>query len=115
MRLHEHGKPVFDFKFLRKQTFCGWSGWSGIENWLFANPIFIGGVILMPFIRSKGFPLIEVLMVLVILSVSLLVLAGLMAMTTRSNSAGEHMTEAVTFAQDKLEELRATHYWGEYS
>jgi type IV pilus assembly protein PilV len=58
--------------------------------------------------RPKGFSMIEVLIALVILSVSLLGLAGLMVTTTRGNSFGNHMTEAVTFAQDKLEELRVT-------
>ena len=38
--------------------------------------------------RSNGFTLIEVLIALVILSVSLLALAGLMATTTRNNSSG---------------------------
>ena len=57
--------------------------------------------------KSKGFTLIEVLVALVILSFSLLALAGLMVTTTRNNSFGGHMTEAATFAQDKLEELRA--------
>lgn len=56
---------------------------------------------------SKGFSLIELLIALVILSISLLALASLMAMTTRYNSSGAHVTEAVTFAQDKLEELKA--------
>jgi prepilin-type N-terminal cleavage/methylation domain-containing protein len=56
---------------------------------------------------SKGFTLIEVLIALVILSFSLLALAGLMVMTTKNNSYGSHITEAVTFAQDKLEEFRA--------
>ena len=58
--------------------------------------------------KSKGFTLIEVLITLIILSVSLLALAGLMAMTTKSNASGGHITEASTFAQDRLEELRAT-------
>jgi Tfp pilus assembly protein PilV len=44
---------------------------------------------------------------LIILSVSLLALAGLMVTTTKNNSFGNHMTEAATLAQDKLEELRA--------
>jgi Tfp pilus assembly protein PilV len=44
---------------------------------------------------------------MVILSFSLLALAGLMVTTTKNNSFGGHMTEAATFAQDKLEELRA--------
>lgn len=58
--------------------------------------------------RSKGFSLIEVLVALFILAISLLALAGLMVTTTKNNSFGGHMTEAATFAQDKLEQLRAT-------
>ena len=58
--------------------------------------------------RPNGFTLIEVLIALVILSVPLLALAGLMAMTSQNTSFGGHMTEASTVAQDKLEELRAT-------
>lgn len=56
---------------------------------------------------SKGFSLIEVVIALFILAISLLALAGLMVTTTRNNSFGGHMTEAATFAQDKLEQLRA--------
>lgn len=58
-------------------------------------------------LKSKGFSLIEVLIALVILSVAFLALAGLMVQTTKNNSFGGRMTEAATFAQDKLEELRA--------
>lgn len=58
--------------------------------------------------KSKGFSLIEILIALVILSIALLALAGLMAQTTKNNSFGGRITEAATFAQDKLEELRAT-------
>ena len=58
------------------------------------------------FKKSNGFTLIEVLVALVILSIALLSLAGLMATTTRNNSAGGHMTEAATVAQDALERLR---------
>ena len=60
------------------------------------------------FKKSNGFSLIEVLIALVILSISLLALAGLMVTTTGNNSFGSHMTEAATFAQDKLEELRVS-------
>jgi len=60
------------------------------------------------FLRSKGFSLIEVLIALVILSISLLALAGLMTTTTKNNAFGSNMTEAATLAQDKLEELRVT-------
>jgi len=58
--------------------------------------------------KSYGFTMIEVLIALVILSVALLGLAGLMVQTTKNTSFGGLMTEAATFAQDKLEELRAT-------
>ncbi len=58
--------------------------------------------------KPKGFSLIEVLIALVILSISLLALAGLMVYTTKSNSWGGHMTEATTFGQDTLERLRVT-------
>jgi len=57
-------------------------------------------------LKSNGFSLIEVLISLVILAISLLALAGLMTTTTRNNAFGGRMTEAATFAQDKLEELR---------
>jgi type II secretion system protein I len=57
--------------------------------------------------KSKGFTLIEVLIALTILSVAFLALAGLMVQTTRNNSFGGRMTEAATFGQDRLEELRA--------
>lgn len=58
--------------------------------------------------ESKGFTLIEILIALVILSIAFLALAGLMVQTTKNNSFGGRMTEAATFAQDKLEELRAS-------
>ena len=58
--------------------------------------------------KPEGFSLIEVLIALVILAVCLLGVAGLMATTTRNNSDGSHMTEAVTLIQGKLEELKAT-------
>jgi len=56
--------------------------------------------------KSNGFSLIEILIALVILSFSLLALAGLMSTTTRNISFGAHMTEAATMAQDRLERLR---------
>ena len=59
------------------------------------------------FNKPNGFSLIEILIALVILSISLLALAGLMVTTTKNTSFVSHMTEAATFAQDKLEELRA--------
>ena len=57
--------------------------------------------------KSKGFSLIEVLIALVILSISLLALAGLMVQSTKNSSWGSHLTEAATLAQDRLERFRA--------
>ncbi len=61
--------------------------------------------------RSNGFSLIEVIIALFILAVALLALAGLMVSTTKNTSFGGHMTEASTFAQDKIEELKVSS-WG---
>jgi type IV pilus assembly protein PilV len=63
------------------------------------------------FLKSDGFSLIEILISIVILSISLLALAGLMATTSRNTSFGGHITEAATFAQDQLEQLRVAS-WG---
>lgn len=57
--------------------------------------------------KSKGFSLIEILVALVILSISLLALAGLMVQSTKNSSWGSHLTEAATLAQDILERFRA--------
>ena len=61
--------------------------------------------------KSKGFTLIEMLVSLVILAISLLALAGLMVAATKNNSFGGRITEAATFAQDKLEEFQVLP-WG---
>ncbi len=65
------------------------------------------GLVMKSSMRSRGFSLIEVVIALLILAISLLALAGLMVTTTRNSSFGGHMTEAATFAQDKLEQLTA--------
>jgi len=62
---------------------------------------------LNPLLKPKGFTLLEVLVALIILSFALLALAGVMVTTTKNNAFGNYVTEAATFAQDKLEELRA--------
>jgi type IV pilus assembly protein PilV len=62
--------------------------------------------------KSNGFSLIEVLISLVILSISLLALASLMTTTTKNNAFGGNLTEAATLAQDTMENLRVTN-WGE--
>lgn len=62
------------------------------------------------YMKAKGFSLIEVLIAMLILAIALLSLAGLMVTTTKNNSFGSHMTEAATFAQDRLEALRVTQW-----
>lgn len=60
--------------------------------------------------EARGFSLIEVLVALIVLSVALLALASLMGVVTRNNAYGSHLTEATTFAQGKLEELRVSRW-----
>jgi type IV pilus assembly protein PilV len=59
-------------------------------------------------LKSDGFSLIEILIALVILSITLLALAALMTTTMKNNALGGHLTEAATLAQNKLEQLLAT-------
>jgi prepilin-type N-terminal cleavage/methylation domain-containing protein len=56
--------------------------------------------------ENKGFTLMEVLIAIVVLSVALLALAGLQIVSIRGNSFGNHMTEALTLAKDKMEERK---------
>jgi type IV pilus assembly protein PilV len=60
------------------------------------------------FLKPDGFTLMEILIALIILSVSLLALAALMGTTAQNTSFGGHITEATTFAQDQLEQLKVT-------
>jgi prepilin-type N-terminal cleavage/methylation domain-containing protein len=59
-------------------------------------------------IRLQGFSLVELLIALVILSISFLGIASLMVQATNNNSFGYYMTEAATFAQDQLENFRTS-------
>jgi len=56
--------------------------------------------------NQKGFTLLEVLISIIILSVALLALAGLQIISIRGNSFGGTMTEAITLARDKIEDLK---------
>ena len=56
--------------------------------------------------NKKGFTLLEVLISIIILSVALLALAGLQIISVRGNSFGGTMTEAITLARDKIEDLK---------
>ena len=58
---------------------------------------------------EKGFSLLEVMIGLLILAVGLLAVAGLTTVNIRTNAYGNHLTEASTFAQAKMEEFRSTH------
>jgi type IV pilus assembly protein PilV len=58
--------------------------------------------------NKKGFSLLEVMIGLLILAVGLLAVAGLTTMTIKTNAYGNHLTEASTFAQAKMEEFRST-------
>lgn len=60
--------------------------------------------------QNKGFTLVEVLIAIVVLSVALLALAGLQIVSIRGNSFGNHMTEAITLAKDKMEEMKNTEW-----
>lgn len=53
-----------------------------------------------------GFTLLEVLIALAFLSVALLTLAQMSIVAIRGNAAGAKMTQAVTMAQDKIEQLK---------
>jgi type II secretory pathway pseudopilin PulG len=60
---------------------------------------------------AAGFSLIEVLVATLLLATSLVTLAQLFALSTRSNMGARNTTFTVVLAQQKLEELRAL-TWG---
>jgi prepilin-type N-terminal cleavage/methylation domain-containing protein len=55
--------------------------------------------------REGGFTLIEVLVAMVILTVALVALAGLMAITLRMQMLGRNETAAVRLIQSKIDEI----------
>ncbi|MFB0508419.1 MAG: prepilin-type N-terminal cleavage/methylation domain-containing protein [Thermodesulfobacteriota bacterium] len=58
------------------------------------------------FDTSKGFTLLEMLIAMTILCVALLGLGQMMLLSIGGASFGNKVTEATTFAQDKMEQLR---------
>ena len=64
------------------------------------------------FKTRRGFTLLEMLIAMVILSVALLGLGQMMLLSIRGTSFGNKVTEATTFAQDKMEELRTVDWNG---
>ena len=62
------------------------------------------------FNESRGFTLIEILVSLVIISLTMTVLATLLAASMRGGQNSRHTTAAVTLMQDKIEEFKNTSY-----
>jgi prepilin-type N-terminal cleavage/methylation domain-containing protein len=60
--------------------------------------------------NDRGFTLIEVLIAMVVLTVALVSLAELMAITLRLQQLGRNQTSAVRLAQDKIDELMSQNF-----
>ena len=60
--------------------------------------------------NDRGFTLIEVLIAMVVLTVALVSLAELMAITLRLQQVGRNQTAAVRLAQDKIDELMSANF-----
>ena len=61
--------------------------------------------------ESNGFTLIEILIAMVILSVALLSMASTTVSVIKGNQVSDNVTEAVTLAQDTIEELRNKNFY----
>ncbi len=61
--------------------------------------------------ESNGFTLIEILIAMVILSVALLSMASTTVSVIKGNQVSDRVTEAVTLAQDTIEELRNKNFY----
>lgn len=60
--------------------------------------------------NERGFTLIEVLIAIVILTVALVSMAELMAVTLRMQQLGRNQTAATRLAQDKVDELMSANF-----
>lgn len=60
--------------------------------------------------NDRGFTLIEVLIAMVILTVALVSMAELMAITLRMQQLGRNQTSAMRLAQDKIDELMSRNF-----
>jgi prepilin-type N-terminal cleavage/methylation domain-containing protein len=67
---------------------------------------------LKPSNHERGFTVIEVLVAMVILTVALVSLAELMAVTLRLQQLGRNQTAATRLAQDKIDELMSRNWGG---
>jgi prepilin-type N-terminal cleavage/methylation domain-containing protein len=67
---------------------------------------------IMKYLRTNsGFTLIEILIAMVILSVALLSMASTTVSVIKGNQVSDRVTEAVTLAQDTIEELRNKNFY----
>jgi prepilin-type N-terminal cleavage/methylation domain-containing protein len=60
--------------------------------------------------NDRGFTLIEVLIAMVILTVAMVAMAELMAITLRLQQLGRNQTAAIRLAQDKIDELMSQNW-----
>ncbi len=60
--------------------------------------------------EPQGFTLLEILIAVAILAIGLLAVASMGTIVIKSNAASNRLSIASTLVQDKLEEIRATHY-----
>ena len=60
--------------------------------------------------NNKGFTLIEVLIGIVIFAIGILAVATLQASSTKSNSSARRITEALSLAESKIEDLMLLPY-----
>ena len=65
---------------------------------------------MQPSNNDRGFTLIEVLIAMVILTVALVSMAELMAITLRMQQLGRNQTLAMRLAQDKVDELMSRNF-----
>ena len=64
----------------------------------------------MPPTNERGFTLVEVLIAMVILTIALVSMAELMAITLRMQMMGRNETSAVRLAQSKIDEIVAVNF-----
>lgn len=60
--------------------------------------------------NERGFTIVEVLIAMVILTVALVSIAELMAITIRMQMLGRNQTQAARLAQDKIDELMSQNF-----
>lgn len=65
---------------------------------------------MQPSNNGRGFTVIEVLIAMVILTVALVSMAELMAITLRMQQLGRNQTSAMRLAQDKVDELMSRNF-----